>query len=354
MKPVRSIWMAKGFVILIWLIVPSLSIAASHLVVLQYHHFGKSTPPSTSIPLEQFEKHIAYLVKNHYVILSLETGLKRLQQGLPVPENGVALTMDDAYISVYTQAYPRLKKLNWPFTVFVATRDIDRGGALFMTWDQMREMASNGVEFAAHSHTHPYMIRKRHGEIPEQWQKRVTGEIQTSKNRLQEELGKNSVLFAYPYGEYNLELKEIVRQLGMIGVAQQSGSSWSGSDFGAVPRFPMSGSYADMKGFKVKINSLPLPVVSTQPDDPVLLPASTKPTLRLKMDPADYDLDSFTCFATGQGKIGLNWIDRKNLEFEVVPHKPLPTGRSRFNCTAAQRNSTRYYWYSHQWIRVVK
>ena len=49
-------------------------------------------------------------------------------------------------------------------------------------------------------------------------------------------------------------------------------------------------------------------------------------------------------------------MDRMILGFEVLPAqiqaaKPLPVGRSRYNCTRASRWPGRYYWYSYAWIR---
>ncbi|MCP4749797.1 MAG: polysaccharide deacetylase family protein [Proteobacteria bacterium] len=329
----------------------SLLRAAGHIVVLQYHHFGSQTPPSTSIALDKFDAQIEYLEKNGFSVWPLEKAISYLRQGRSLPDKCVAITIDDAYLSVYTEAFPRLRRRNWPFSVFVATRAIDRGGSAFMSWDQMREMLPHNATFEIHSHSHPYLIRKKAGENEGQWERRVVSEIRTSQKRLLQELGVKSVLFAYPYGEYNLELKKTVRDLGLIGIAQQSGAIWSGSDFAALPRYPLSGAFADLADFKVKVNSLPLPVISARPEDPILSEGAYTPTLRLKLAPAEYNVHSLACFASGQGRIKVKWIDRQNPEFEVVPKRPLPVGRNRYNCTASHNKQNRYYWYSHQWIR---
>jgi len=354
MKSIWPVWKVWVFCLYLGLVFPSLSTAANHMVILQYHHFGSDTPSSTSISLKQFDSQLAYLEKHRYQVWPLEKGLLRLRKGLSVPEKCVAITVDDAYISVYKNAFPRLKKRRWPFTVFVATEGIDDGGPIFMTWSQMREMAAHGVDFAPHGHTHPYMIRRKAGEDDQQWKKRMTQDIQISRQRLKDELGATSSLFAYPYGEWDLELKKIVRNLGMIGIAQQSGVVWQGSDFGAVPRFPMSGNYAEISGFKVKIRALPLPVIDASPINPIISADQLKPILRLKLAPGDYLMDSLACYVSGQGKIGINWINRDKYEFEVIPRQQLPKGRSRYNCTARHLHSNRYYWYSHQWIRGVE
>ncbi len=325
----------------------------SHIVVLQYHHFGHTTPYSTSVTPEQFDRHLRYLEENGYLVWSLEKSVAHLQQGLDVPAKCIAITIDDAYRSIYTEAFPRLKKLKWPFTVFVSTKGVDQGRNIHLTWGQMREMTSYGTTFAMHTHTHAHLIRKKKGESQAAWKIRVTDEILISQKRLKEELGAQSRLFAYPFGEFSNELKAIVRDLGFIGIGQQSGAIWSGSDFGVLSRFPVSGDYANLREFKVKVKSLPLPVIAVEPDDTVLTGGNQRPVLRLRLATGDYNIDSLACFASGQGKIRLRWIDRKNRVLECVSHKPLPLGRSRYNCTASHLNSKRHFWYSHPWIRIT-
>ena len=337
----------------LWIIISLVAIAEPrHVVVLQYHHFGQKTPPSTSITVYEFEQQLRYLQENNFSIWSLGKAIHHLQNKLPLPENCVVITIDDAYISIFTEAYPRLKKLGWPFTVFVATAGVDKKAKAFLSWEQMREMAKNGAEFAPHSHSHPYLVRNKRKYEPGDWATWARMEIQTSLVRLQKELGNVAPLFAYPFGEYDLALKKIVQELGLKGVGQHSGVVWPGSDFGALPRYPMSGPYANLKEFALKVNSLPLPVIEMDPQDPVLTEAMALPILKLKLAEGDYDLKRMACFASGQGRINLTWIDKKNNYFAVSPLKELPFGRSRYNCTAPHLHSKNYYWFSQQWLRL--
>jgi len=92
-------------------------------------------------------------------------------------------------------------------------------------------------------------------------------------------------------------------------------------------------------------------VIAAEPEDMELPDGMDMPVLRLKLSPEEYRPDSIACFASGQGRIKARWTDRKNLEMEVVADKPLPQGRSRYNCTALHKSENRYYWYSHPWIR---
>jgi peptidoglycan/xylan/chitin deacetylase (PgdA/CDA1 family) len=325
--------------------------AAEHAVILQYHHFGEDTPTSTSVTPAQFGGHLEYLDRNEFAVWPVEKIVSFLRKGKSLPENCVGITIDDAYISVYEKAFPLLKERGLPFTVFVATEGVDRGYRDLMTWEQMREMQSFNASFSGHSHSHTYLVQRREGESTAVWSARVKKDVETSLARLREELGSRSRLFAYPYGEYNSALRKMMEGMGLVVFSQQSGPVWAGSDFAALPRFPMASSYADMEQFTVKVRSLPLPVRSADPDDPLLPPEVSLPRLRLTLAPGDYRRDSLACYADGQGRIRVEWTDREGLLLKVEAHRPLPAGRSKYTCTAPSLEGDRYYWYSHLWIR---
>ncbi|HSH70680.1 MAG TPA: polysaccharide deacetylase family protein, partial [Deferrisomatales bacterium] len=183
---------------------PASAVAADpHAVVFMYHRFGEDRYPSTSVRLEQFESHLQHLAEANYQVWPLERVVSHLATGKPIPEHTVALSVDDAYLSVYTEAFPRLRERSWPFTVFVATGPVDQGLQGQMSWGQMREMQAAGATFANHGVSHAYLIRRHRGEGEAQWRVRMRDEIETAQRRLVEELGAAPPLFAYPYGEYD-------------------------------------------------------------------------------------------------------------------------------------------------------
>jgi len=329
----------------------TVSFSAEHAVVLQYHNFGDNTPPSTSVTLEQFDRHLEYLSENEYNVWPLEKIVAYLKEKKSLPDRCIAITIDDAFISVYKEAFPRLKGYGFPFTVFVSTEGVERSIKSYLTWEQMREMQMAGAVFASHSHRHDYLIRRHPGESEDAWINRVINDIEKSLNLLKEKLGSTSKLFVYPYGEFNIALKQIIRSLGLTGFGQQSGALWQGSDFAVLPRFPMAGDFADLNQFITKVRSLPLPVISAIPYEPVLPQGELKPVLRLTLAPGEYFPDSLTCYSGGQGRINVHWLDRDEGIVEIIPNKDLSKGRSRYNCTARHKKVNRYFWYSHLWIR---
>ena len=326
-----------------------LEAAQDHLVAIQYHHFSDETPPSTSVTKKQFRQHIEFLKAGNYPIVDFEKSLKDIQAGRSLPDKAVAITIDDAYASVYDQAFPIFRQLQWPFIIFVATESIDQGHRAFVSWDQLREMVKHGASVGLHSHTHPYLVREKSEQSYQKWKKWVKEEITVSQQRIRQALGIEARLFAYPYGEYDPDIEEIIDELGLIGVGQHSGVIWSGSDFQALPRFPVSGSYAEMGAFAIKLNALPLPIIAIEPENPVVSRSDRRPELRLTVSPGPYEPSRFRCYASGQGQIDSRWIDHTVV---VSPKQDLPLGRSKYNCTVPKTGTSRYYWYSRQWLRL--
>ncbi len=315
-------------------------------VIFMYHHFGDERYPSTNIQLQQFDDHLTYLKSEGFHILPLEQLLATLRSGDPLPDRSVAITMDDAYRSIYSEAYPRLKKLGWPFTVFVSSDYIDKKFSNYLSWEQMREMQQHGASFANHSATHDHLTQVKKGESSDEWRRRITADLQRATRRLKEELGEENNLFAYPYGEYNNELATIIESLGLTAFGQHSGAIGRHSDPRALPRFPMAEAFAGMDGFRTKAQSLSLPVIAITPWSPVT--TDRRPILSVTLE-RPY-LQQLTCYASGQGKIDIKWLSEERKQFTVQALEPLPTGRSRYNCTAPSSEDGRFYWFSQPWI----
>ena len=69
-----------------------------------YHHFGDDRYPSTNIQLAQFDAQLNFLETSGFHILPLPDILNRLASGQALPDKTAAITMDDAYLSVYTRS----------------------------------------------------------------------------------------------------------------------------------------------------------------------------------------------------------------------------------------------------------
>ena len=325
--------------------------AADHCVVLQYHQISDETPGVTSVSPELFQQHLDFLLRNDHVVMPLEEVITALKIGIEMPEKCVALTIDDAYVSAFTEAYPWVVRYEYPLTVFVSSEAVDRGLETHLSWEQMREMQRHGISFQNHSHSHDHLIRRLEDEEVDDWEQRTAADVQTAQNRIRDELGIAPTLFAYPYGEYNEALKKAVGSMGLIGFGQQPGPLWRQADFTALPRFQMVSIYARMRSFAKKVASRPLPITGAFPQDPVVPLDEWHPSLTLIFDPGVSNTRQLTCYLNGSRKVSYDWLDQPAGAVVVTPKGRLNVGRNRTACTLPVPGSEGLAWYSHSWIR---
>jgi len=349
----------KAVYILLLSFMPVLVQAASsesndHAVILMYHHVANNTPVSTSISPDRFKQHIQYLIDNKFTVLSLSKALRYLKSNKPLPSKAVVITFDDAYKSVYTDAFPLLKKYKLPFTVFVTTGYIGEENFNFMSWDQLREITMTGGELGNHTDRHEHLVRKKNNETAKQWRSRIRDEIIRAQTILKAQTGNPIRAVAYPYGEYSTELKKIIRDLGYFGLGQHSGVAYRTGDFQAIPRYPLSTGFDDLEDFALKVSSLNLPVTVISPKNGLLSKEIEIPELKLQLLEADYDKNNFACYASGQGKIKLQWLNKDQGLVNVRANSVIPPGRTKYNCTAPSRNKNNvFYWFSFLWMKPL-
>lgn len=324
----------------------------SHAVVFIYHRFGDSRYPSTSIALPQFEAQLDWLAKNDYQVWPLPRIIEYLKAGRPIPDHVVAITIDDAFQSVYANAYPRLKARGWPFTVFVSTGAEDQHLPDYMTWNELRDMRDHGANFGDHTVDHAHLTFRVQGESDEAWADRVRKDILEAQTRLQAELGPQTnaspKLFAYPYGEYNQDLAELVNGLGFVAFGQQAGAVGEPFDPRALPRFPLEEHFADLASFILDAQSLPMPLESVEPWNPDVV-TNNPPRMLVSLVPGLVPPAALHCYLNGP-LMDITWLNAAKTRFSVQAGHALGVGRSRYNCTALVHG--RYYWYSHMWLRA--
>jgi hypothetical protein len=219
-----------------------------------------------------------------------------------------------------------------------------------MSWDQIRELAGQGITFENHGHGHIHMIRKYNGESDENWRQRIIRDIRTAQRRITEETGTAPRLFAHPFGEYSPATLEIISNMGLGGFGQQSGPAWPGADLRALPRFPMAATYAGMQSFITKVNSLPLPVIAVEPADPLVSSGLARPVLTLRLKPDTYSKSALQCYVDGSSDVAISWSSEIPGQFTVTPDFDLGPGRHRTNCTMPSAEKGRFHWYSHNWF----
>ena len=313
------------------------AMAAEHTSILMYHRFGETKYPTTNIRLEQFDAHLERLQSGDFTVWPLPRIVEYLQTGQPLPDRTVAITIDDAYLSVYEEAWPRLKALNMPFTVFVATQYIDANRYGYMSWDQIRELQAGGVTIGSQTRTHPHMHKISI--------ERSKSEIAESNARFIAELGMRPDLFAYPYGEYDMAVIEAVKQAGFTAAfGQNSGIAHGYNGFFELPRFAMNEQYGTLSRLDLAINGLPLKVDQITPEDVIL--DQNPPIYGFTLAPDMDKRKQLRCFNSIYGKLDVTIMGRRA---EIRLPGPLTGKRARINCTMPGYDG-RWRWFGRQFL----
>lgn len=250
--------------------------------VLLYHRVNdEGALLFPGVPTKVFAEQMKILA-THWNVLPLHALLDATKRG-ETPRRAAAITFDDGYRDNYDCAFPVLRSLGLPATVFLATSPLESGEPLWhdrvfdafesakdpvafegedlpvaqpverrrsvlrvldrlrslapmdrdhqiasllshmaphtspssrrmLTWDEARTMQASGIEFGAHTVTHPILSRIPHED--------AVAEIRLSKETIEARLGRPVHLFAFPNGrrrDYTPALVEALPSLGFQG-----------------------------------------------------------------------------------------------------------------------------------------
>jgi peptidoglycan/xylan/chitin deacetylase (PgdA/CDA1 family) len=176
----------------------------SGATVLCYHIVQSPQDPRMEVSRDVFIQQMRYLAMTGYNVIPLRDLYDYTMGKRPsLPKNAVVITIDDGWRSTYTEAFPEMKRLGFPFTVFIYPKIIGQT-PYAMTWKQIKEMADAGVDVQSHTYSHGFLTRRRHPDVNDQqyaaWLER---ELTESKRILEKETGKSVSFLAYPYGDYD-------------------------------------------------------------------------------------------------------------------------------------------------------
>ena len=242
-----------------------------------------------SASISDFKWQMAH-VKKYYNPISFKQLIRHYEEKITLPKNPIIITFDDGFADNYYNAYPILKELAIPATIFISTDYIGRSNTFWfdwisfvinrypgneikidtlnkkiilddcliqrrvigdkfindlkklnnnirlevmkelqdkyeylltdeddrirnlsypLNWDQIIEMSENGIEFGSHTTSHPILTKLKDSDLKD--------ELINSKNILQEKLGKDISILAYPNGlinDYNENVIKITKLAG--------------------------------------------------------------------------------------------------------------------------------------------
>lgn len=191
--------------------------------VLMYHMIGNEPGNAAIMTEANLRIQMNYLRDHGYHPITMQELYDYVTKGAPLPEKPVCITFDDGYLDSYTIVYPLMKEYGFPWTLFLITDDVGKPYNR-MTWDQLREMAnSHTVTIANHTLSHP----KLHNLATRAEKEK---EIVEANKALKYQLGVDNVWLAYPYGDYDDEVIDICKKVGIkMAVTTDAGRVHVGS-----------------------------------------------------------------------------------------------------------------------------
>ena len=174
---------------------------ADSSAILTFHSID-NTGSVLSFDPEMFRTRMEALVKNGPPVVPLLECLRR--------PGTIALTFDDGFANFASEAWPVLRRLGLPATLFVVSGRVGRrndwnspGTRIpdlpLLDWPELRLLAEDGVELGAHSHTHAKLTALE-GE-------RLAEEFTLPLRLIEERTGVKPLTFAYPYGRVNTAVR---------------------------------------------------------------------------------------------------------------------------------------------------
>jgi peptidoglycan/xylan/chitin deacetylase (PgdA/CDA1 family)/glycosyltransferase involved in cell wall biosynthesis len=184
---------------------------------LLYHHVGPSPsgkPEAITISPARFEWQMRWLARRGYVGITLSDWLRWRKEGTGLPEKPIIITFDDAYADIAEHALPILRRYGFGAVVYVVTGQLGKSNnwddsqycrsLRLMTAEQIQYWAGQGIEFGAHTRTHPDLTQLSATD--------VSAEVVGSKDDLSALVGSPVISFAYPYGAYNESIRELAQR----------------------------------------------------------------------------------------------------------------------------------------------
>jgi peptidoglycan/xylan/chitin deacetylase (PgdA/CDA1 family) len=216
----------------------------AEVLVLCYHGVSETWDTSEAVTPGELERQLAYLVRRGWRAATFADALED-----PPAARTVAITFDDALVSVKRLAFPILARLGLTATVFAPTAYVHSGERCTwngldrwagtphadelspMSWEDLGELAESSWEIGSHTCTHPHLTRLDDDSL--------VRELEESREASVERLGRPLETIAYPYGDVDERVAEFARRAGYAAGAALSSHLRGLGRY----RFPRTGIY---------------------------------------------------------------------------------------------------------------
>jgi peptidoglycan/xylan/chitin deacetylase (PgdA/CDA1 family) len=217
--------------------------------ILMYHSvsdnlFGKSHAYyQINCSPQIFAQQMKWLHKAGYQTMTLSQLRDSFESGV-TPEKTVVITFDDGYRDFYIDAFPSLRRYGFNASVFLATGRIQDTparieGVDYLTWQEVRELHAEGIEFGSHTVSHP--------DLRSLGPEEIEYEVCFSKDTIEDHIGAPVKSFAYPFAfpeedkSFIRFLEDLLKNHGFeTGVSTVLGRTKGNDSRFFLPRLPVN------------------------------------------------------------------------------------------------------------------
>jgi len=297
-----------------------------------YHRFNENKYPSTNIKMDIFKEHINIIQNSNFNFHDPNNFDEKFN--IPKSKKEILITIDDAFESFYTEAWPYLKENKIPFILFVSTEPVGKKG--YMTWKQIKEVESNNFAFIGHhSHTHEYLVDVSNKDF--------ILDIETANKIFLRKLGYIPNLFSYPFGEYSKFMRDYISKNFEYAFGQHSGVIDLNKDNFELPRFPINEKYGDLKRFKSIINYFPLEYKKLFPLEKKLTKKTNPPKFKVEFFKEQKNLNNINCFSNELNEWKQSKTNFSNQVLTIQFRGAFNPRRGRINCSLNDNGKWRWF-----------
>ena len=217
------------------------AVSDTDVPILLYHNIAENYNAEDNllhITPERFKEHMQALNNAGYTSISYKDYQNYVKGLGEIPEKSIIVAFDDGYLSNYTYAFPILKEFGMKAAIFIVTGSVDNDKTVYphFGYAQAKEMLDSGlIEIGSHTHSHRSFKDLSYEET-------VT-ELRKSKYLIEQNLGINCNLLAYPYGFDNDWTTNEAIKAGyeVVNIVGDTGTNRRSDGLYALKRLTVSG-----------------------------------------------------------------------------------------------------------------
>lgn len=198
-----------------------LPIVAYHSVNDDEQHIGNNYVVTTEI----FRSDLEYIRDNGFNTVLVEDLINYAYYGIELPENPIMITFDDGYLDNYENAFKILQEFEMKAVICPVTKNyVEDVETIFghLTLEQTVEMVDSGlIEIQNHSYdmhdtSRRLGVLRNNDEDIEEYTQALIEDLQKSADFYEESELPVQTTFSYPFGQYNEETEEIIKEYGYL------------------------------------------------------------------------------------------------------------------------------------------